>query len=54
MTKEQQEAALRLANRFLDPEDLGLACDAFTRDLARIVVGIPPCECVAKDPREKQ
>lgn len=44
MTKEQQEAALKLANRLLDPDDLGFAVGPFDRDMARLVIGIRPVE----------
>jgi len=46
MTKEQQEAALKLANWLLNPEGGGFAVGPWERDMARIVVGLPPVECV--------
>lgn len=44
MTNEQQEAALKLAKRLLDPEDLGLTVGPFARDMARLVIGTRPVE----------
>jgi hypothetical protein len=48
VNKEQQEAALKLANYFLDPERGGLAGDPWVRDMSRIVIGQQPVECVTK------
>lgn len=52
MTKEQQEAALKLANWLLNPEGGGFAVGPWERDMARIVVGLPPVECVKKDNKQ--
>jgi hypothetical protein len=52
MDIKQQEAALKLANYFLDPELGGYSVGPWVRDMARMVVGIAPVECVEK-PRIK-
>lgn len=52
MNKEQQEAALKLAHWFLDPEGGGYSVGPWVRDMARMVIGIRPVECVEK-PRIK-
>jgi len=40
----QLEALAAFARRFLDPEDLGYAVGAYTRDQARVALGRPPVE----------
>lgn len=46
MTKEQQEAALKLAKHLLDPEGGGFSVGPWERDMARLTIGMRPVECV--------
>lgn len=48
MDKEQQEAALKLAGWLLNPDGGGYTVGPWERDLARLVVGVKPVECVIK------
>lgn len=55
MNSEQQSAALKLASWLLNPDGGGYSVGPWERDLARMVIGIPPVECVAaRKPRMKK
>jgi ABC-type glycerol-3-phosphate transport system substrate-binding protein len=48
MNKEQQEAAAKLAKWLLNPDGGGYSVGPWERDLARMVIGLQPVECVPK------